>query len=96
MGIAQCKVSFTDIEGMTHSVNVTARSLLEATELAVAVLKESGIQAPGPMTVFTVTACQPETEYKVPMRKLEEWLSGSGRSPKEQLVKQRIKGPLGL
>ncbi|MEO8129755.1 MAG: hypothetical protein ABI822_21825 [Bryobacteraceae bacterium] len=81
---------------MTHSVNVTALSLLEAIGLAVAAFKESGIQAPGHMTIFTVTACQPETEHKVPMRKLEDWLSGSGRSPKEQLVKQRIKGLLGL
>jgi len=96
MGIAQCRVSFTDIEGMTHSVSVTALSLFEATGLAVAAFREAGIQAPGPMTTFTVTACQPETQHKVPMSKLEAWLKGCGGSPKEQMVKQRIKGLLGL
>ena len=88
-----CRVAFTDSEGMTHSVKVTAASVLEAAALGLAEFKRCAMMdaAPGPATRFTVVVEVPGTAHEVGMPKLKAWLEGSGRSPAEQSVKVRVR-----
>ena len=53
--MARCRVSFTDPDGIPHTVDVQADSLYEAVALAVAEFHaDSMTAAPSPMTEFTV------------------------------------------
>jgi hypothetical protein len=88
-----CRVSFTDTEGMTHSVKVTAASLFEAAALGLAEFRRCAMMdaAPGPATRLTIAVDSPSTVHEVPMRKLTSWLESGGKSPAEQAVKVRLR-----
>ena len=67
MAGSRCRVSFTDSEGVLHSVDVDAESLYEAVAVAVASLREDDVSPsnPGPMTEFTVAVYKNPTEHKI-------------------------------
>jgi hypothetical protein len=57
-------------------------------------LRSSGLVpvTPGPATAITVrlqTAA--DAEHTVTLRQFEQWLSGTAKSPKERLVKERLR-----
>jgi hypothetical protein len=89
-----CTVSFTDTEGLRHSVNVQADTLYEAVALAVRAFREHDCP-PGPASQMEVEARSPAVTHTVSMRKVEDWLRGGARSPSERLLKDRLKGLLG-
>jgi hypothetical protein len=62
-----CLVSFTDSEGIRHSVEVTASTLYEAAALAIAEFRRCGFtaNAPGPATRLTVAVQTPATSHEV-------------------------------
>ncbi len=87
-------VSFLDSEGIQHSVQVAAESLYEAAALALREFKASrfGSDAlPGPATRLTVEVRTPATSHELTVRRLENWLSASPKSPREQAVKIRLR-----
>jgi hypothetical protein len=91
-GYHSCLVSFTDMEGVTHS-EVAAASLYEAAGLAVAKFRQCefhGLHI-GPGTVLRVVVKQPETVHELRFGKLQEWLEDGGTSLKEHAVKVRIR-----
>ena len=87
-----CLVSFTDSEGIKHSVEVTASTLYEAAVLAMAEFRRCGFtsNAPGPATRLTVTVKMPMTSHEVQWSKIEAWLQSAGR-PNEQGMKGRLR-----
>ena len=88
-----CLVSFTDSEGIRHSVEVVASSLYEAAVMAIAQFRNCGFTAaaPGPATRLTVSIKQSGTMHEVQWGKIEAWLQGDGRSPAEQGTKIRLR-----
>jgi hypothetical protein len=90
-------VAFTNAEGMTHSIKVTAGSVLEAAALGLAEFRKCAMMdaAPGPATRFTVALETPGTVYEVGMPKLKVWLEGNGKGPGEQAGKVRLPEILG-
>jgi hypothetical protein len=88
-----CAVSFTDHEGLRHPVNVNAEMLYEAVALAVRAFREHDC-APGLASVLDVEARRPSVTHTVAMRKVREWLDGGAKSPKEKVMKERLKGLL--
>jgi hypothetical protein len=87
-----CTVSFTDTDGITHSIEITASSLFEAAMLAVAEFRRSGFAEAtlGPATRLTVRVRQPEMSHTVSVSRLQSWLDRTG-SPSEQVVKRRLR-----
>jgi hypothetical protein len=87
-------VSFTDSEGITHSVSVTASSLFEAAAIGLAEFGRCGFAEVvlGPATKFTVRVRQPEMSHTVSIARLRSWLAGVGKSPSEQAMKARLRG----
>jgi hypothetical protein len=82
-----------DIEGVEHSVEVTADSLYEAVARGLAALRDAdwaGDIGHG-QTTITVVVKQPEVEHKVRMRDFEAWLESNGRSPAEMALKSRLR-----
>jgi hypothetical protein len=87
-----CLVSFTDSEGIRHSVEVVASTLYEATVLAMAQFRNCGftVNAPGPATRLTVAVKMPSTTHDVQWGKVETWLRSAGK-PNEQTIKNRLR-----
>ena len=87
-----CLVSFTDSEGIRHSVEVTASTLYEAAVLAISQFRSCGFtaNAPGPATRLTVAVKQPSTAHEVQWGKVETWLQSAGK-PNEQGLKNRLR-----
>jgi hypothetical protein len=88
-----CLVSFTDSEGIEHSVRVPAESLYEAAVEAMAVFRRSVLaEMPlGPSTLLTIRVKAPEEEHTITIGKVLSWLDGGATSPSEKLKKNRLK-----
>jgi hypothetical protein len=89
-----CRVVATDPDGVEHSVEVSAETLYEAVGLAICSLREDD-WAPPPGLRLRVTVRPPVVEHVVEMRRFEAWLNGTARSPREKIVKEKLKGMLG-
>jgi len=76
-----CLVSFTDSEGIRHSVEVTASTLYEAAASAINEFRRCGFtsNAPGPPTRLTVAVKIPATSHEVQWGKIEAWLQSAGK-----------------
>jgi hypothetical protein len=88
-----CLVSFTDPEGIEHSVRVPAESLYEAAVEAIAAFRRGVIaEMPlGPATRLTIRVKAPEEEHTVTIAKVLSWLDGVAISPSEKLKKTRLR-----
>jgi len=88
-----CFVSFTDAEGIEHSVRVPAESLYEAAVEAIVAFRRSVLaEMPlGPATRLTISVMAPEEEHTVTIAKVLSWLDGATASPSEKLKKNRLK-----
>ena len=99
--MAFCRVSYCDIEGIEHAVEVTAASLCEAVALAAARFRrDDGWSAcpPGRGCEFRVkTLPDSPVTYSIPVKKVETFaLHGSVAGPRDILPKERIRELLGL
>jgi hypothetical protein len=88
-----CLVSFTDTEGIEHSVRVPAESLYEAAVEGIAAFRRSVLaEMPlGPATRLTISVMPPEEEHTVTIAKVLSWLDGTAASPSEKLRKKRLR-----
>jgi len=90
-----CRVSFKDLEGVRHSVDVTADSVYEAAALALSSLsKATWVDNVGPGTKLDVQIVEPGVTHMLLVAQLRQWLDGPARSPAEVLQKQKLKGLL--
>jgi hypothetical protein len=91
--VRSCLVSFTDLEGIEHSVRIPAESLYEAAIEAMAAFRRGAFaeMAFGPATRLTVRVTAPEEEHMVTVGKALSWLEGGARSPSEQVKKNRLR-----
>jgi hypothetical protein len=91
--VRSCLVSFTDAEGIEHSVRVPAESLYEAAIEAMAAFRRNVLaESPlGPATPLTIRVRAPEEEHAVTVGKVLSWLDGGARSPAELVRKNRLK-----
>jgi hypothetical protein len=88
-----CLVSFTDSEGIEHSVRVPAESLYEAAVEAIAAFRR-GVLAEmplGPTTRLTIRVKAPEEEHTISVSKVLSWLAGATTSPSEKHKKNRLR-----
>lgn len=88
-----CRVSFTDPNGVDHSVEVLADSLYEAAGLGLALLKKDGWvkQEPSPLTRLLVEVREPATQHSLTVQQLRRWADSSATSPVDRLKKSRLK-----
>ena len=96
MGVTRCRVSFTDSEGIPHTVEVQAESLYEAVAFAVAEFRSDLLTAaPGPMTEFTVSIQRPAIEHRIRLSQVSKWAEGSTREGPVGITKrQRVRALL--
>ena len=99
MAVRSCRVTITDMEGVSHAVEVTAATLYEAVAQGLAALRASdwahGI-AEGPNNVVRVSVSDVKVEHEVKFREFTAWLDREGRSPREVTQRQRVRAILGM
>lgn len=91
-----CFVSFTDCEGIEHSVRVPAESLYEAAVEAMAAFRRGALaDVPlGPATRLTIRVKAPEEQHTLTVGKVLSWLDGGAKSPNEKVKKNRLRDRL--
>jgi hypothetical protein len=84
-----CIVSFVDLGGLRHSVEVQAEGLFEAAVLGLAAFKKHDYM-PGGLTQLQVEVLSAIT-HTVTVKKVQEWLERGVRTPKEAVLKERLR-----
>ena len=90
--MARCIVSYLDSDGFRHTVEVEAESLFEAGVLAIRAFRQHNCE-PGSVSKLEVEIRSSVTHVVTPKR-IHEWLSGGAKSPKEAVMKERLRGLL--
>ena len=92
--MAACIVSFLDLDGVRHSVEVQAESLYEAAVMALATFRKNDLNPSG-LTEFEVEV-RSSIKHTLPVKKIEAWLERGVRTPKEAVLKERLRTLLQL
>src|SRR5713101_8191147 len=79
--MAACIVSFLDLEGVRHSVEVEADGLYEASVLGLCAFRKHDLE-PGGLTQLEVEVRSSVT-HTLTVMKVREWLQRGVRTPKE-------------
>jgi hypothetical protein len=89
-----CQVSFSDLDGFRHSVEVSADSLYEAAVLAVHTFKKHEFE-PAPGTPLEIEVKGPSVVHTVTLKRVHDWLNCSAKTPRDRVKKDRLKAMLG-
>ena len=90
--MASCIVSYLDIEGLRHSVEVEAETLYEAAVLAIRIFRQHNCE-PGLVSKLEVEVISSVTHTITP-KTIYDWLKLGARTPKEAVIKERLRGLL--
>ena len=98
MAVKRCRVSFVDIDGLEHAVELDAGSLYEAVGLAIDRFRKCEYVSYDPQGrhEFTVESREPATEHRLSRNTFDVWLRRPGRSPAEVARKHRLRQLLGF
>jgi hypothetical protein len=93
MSLRTCRVSCRDLNGVEHTVEITADSLYEAVAQGLRAFRGSDwVDDLGRgQTTISVVVKNPEIEHKVRVQDFERWLEASPRSPAEMILKNRLR-----
>jgi hypothetical protein len=86
-------VSDKDMEGIVHTVEVSASLLYEAAVLGKRAFEQTG-WADHPVGCMEVTVRSPAVKHRVPVIQVTNWLRSAG-SPREMALKSRLREILG-
>jgi len=97
VALRTCKVSVADLQGIEHSVEVTAGTVYEAVAAALAAFREDEWvgQIGNGLTTVRVTVQQPAVEHEVRVKDFMAWLRKKSGSPAEMVLKQGLERMLG-
>jgi hypothetical protein len=90
--VTKCVVSYLDTSGIRHTVEVEAESLYEAAALAICAFKAHDCE-PGGMASLEVEVRKSVT-HTLTVTRLHQWLGGGSRSPKDAVLKERLRSLL--
>ena len=87
--MASCVVSFLDTSGIRHAVEVEAESLYEAAALGVRAFRLHDCEPLGLARIEV--EIRSSITHTLTMKRLEDWLGSGARSPKDALLKERLR-----
>jgi hypothetical protein len=87
--MAKCFVSYLDVSGIRHQVEVEAASMYEAAALAVKAFKEHDCE-PGKLSQLEIEI-RTSVTHTLTVKKLREWIQGGAKTPKEVVIKDRLR-----
>jgi hypothetical protein len=88
--VRTCVVTVSDLDKVTHTVEVQAETLFEAAAAAVAAFRQHswGANALAATAVLRIEVQAPTVVHTVPLAALERWQRSPSTSPKELLAKR--------
>jgi len=95
MAVRSCRVTIQDLEGIAHTVEVTAESLYEAVAQGLAALRGNDWVA-GFQDIVKVSVADVRVEHQVKLTDFTRWLERRGRSPREIIQRQKLRSILGM
>jgi hypothetical protein len=98
VALKACTVVVHDLNQTAHSLDVTAETLYEAVAQALASVRGQdwvGEIGRG-LTTVTVKVRNPEVTHTVKIQDFENWLKRGCKSPKETVLKARLRQMLGM
>ena len=90
--MAACIVSFLDLDGIRHSVEVEAEGLYEASVLGLCAFRKHELE-PGGLTQLEVEV-RSSVKHTLTVTKVRDWLQRGVRTPKEAVLKERLRALL--
>ena len=87
--MAACIVSFVDLDGVRHSIELEADGLYETAVLGQAGFRKHDLQL-GVITTLDVEVRSSVT-HSLTVKKVQEWLQRGVRTPKEAVLKERLR-----
>jgi hypothetical protein len=90
--MAACIVSFVDLDGVRHSLEVQADGLYEVAVLGLSGFRKHELD-PGGLTQLEVEV-RSSVKHTLTVTKVREWLQRSVRTPKEAVLKERLRALL--
>jgi hypothetical protein len=98
MAMRSCRVTIQDLDGVSHTVEVTAATLYEAVAQGLAAIRGNewvaGI-AQG-LNVVKVSAANVRVEHEVKLMDFTKWLDRTGGSPRDVTQRQKLRAILGM
>jgi hypothetical protein len=98
MGVRSCRVTIRDIEGLEHTVQVTAGTLFEAVALGLTSIRTeewvNGV-AEG-LNTIKVSVQNIPVEHSVKLKDFNAWLKKEGGTPRERTDRKRVREILGI
>jgi hypothetical protein len=87
-----CRVTFQDLDGLRHVVEVDADSVYEAAVLAIRALKKSGFMdlPPGPASKLAVEVREPSVVHEVSVAQVQRWLERGSSNPNDEARKKKL------
>lgn len=98
MSIRTCKVTVRDLEGIDHTVDVTAETLFEAVALGMSAIRTDQwtTDLPQGLNTVQVQVTNVPVKHEVRMRDFLAWLERTSGSPRELSYRKRIRTILGM
>jgi hypothetical protein len=97
MGVRSCRVTVQDLEGVAHTVEVTAESLYEAVAQGLAAVPRSDWVAGFQQGIVKVSVADVRVEHQVRLADFTKWLERrNAASPREMVQRQRLRTILGM
>jgi hypothetical protein len=93
-----CTVTISDLNDVSHSLDVTASTVYEAVAQALVCLHGHAFvgEIGKGLTTATVSVRQPEVTHVVKLKDFETWLNRHGRTPAEIVLKERLRQMLDM
>ena len=87
--MATCIVSFVDLDGVRHSVEVEAEGLYEASVLGLCAFRKHDLEPAG-LTQLEIEVLS-SVKHTLTVSKVREWLQRGVRTPKEAILKEKLR-----
>jgi hypothetical protein len=98
MPVRSCRVTIQDLDGVSHTVEVTAATLYEAVAQGLAAIRGNewvaGV-AQG-LNAVKVAVADVRVEHEVKLIDFTKWVEKTGGSPREMSDRRRIRTILGM
>ena len=98
MSVRSCRVTIQDLDGVSHTAEVTASSLYEAVAQGLAALRKNewveGIEER--FGIVKGAVAEVRVEHQVKIADFLKWLERPGRTPREISHRLRIRSILGM
>jgi hypothetical protein len=88
MPVRSCRVTIHDMDGVSHTVEITAATLYEAVAQGLAAIRGNEWVAgvPEGLNTVKVSVTDVRVEHEVRLMDFTKWLGKAGGSPRERLV----------